>query len=374
MKKLFFVISILFFTSFIYSQNFLVDSLHVLSHETGDWEIIEAHVFDYVDPQTTDVRVYEIDSLGERNFSFLLTSNYNENGDEVERELRSLNQSTNEYELYFRSERFYDEDYNLLGSYSYDIDPVSLDTTKSFAFEYAAYDSYGNYQEFIFYEGTPSNTWEVVVEEFHIHLYNPDDLLDSTAKFRAGNFSAADAYEYYDSNELFERRQYFSDEDRIDFRYRYIYEDSKIIESTRDRYDFELEELSPNLRLNFTYDDNDDLICRTTEFYDEEYYFTTKRQYFFSGLSSTQSLLDDNLVVAWMNRGGGHLEISVDGLNVADEYHVGVFNMLGQKVKSVHLSNQDNWSNRYVLDSGTYVLVVKDQNNRVYSEKMLVVR
>ncbi len=374
MKNLIFILSILLFTQVIYSQNFLADSLHVLSHETGDWEVVEVHVFDYVDPQTTDAYVYEIDSLGQRNFLYLSTISYNANGDEIERELRSLNMSTNEYELYFWGERFYDEDFNLLGNYNYDVDPISMDTTKSFGFEYGAYDSFGNYQEFIFYEGTDNNSWEVLVEEFRIHSYNPNDLLDSTAIFRVGNFSGANAYNYNDSNELMEQRQYFSPDDRIDFRYRFNYEDSKLIESTRERFDFQVDSLAPNVRLTFTYDDNEDLICRVTELYDEEYFFTTKRQYFFSGLSSTQTLLDDDLDVTWMNRGGGHLEISVDGLNATEKYRIGIFNMLGQQVKSLSLSNQEMWNNSYLLDSGSYVLVIKDQMNRVHTEKMVVVR
>ncbi len=374
MKNLIFTLSILFFTQVIYSQNFLADSLHVLSHETGDWEVVEVHVFDYVDPQTTDAYVYEIDSLGQRNFLYLSTISYNTNGDEIERELRSLNMSTNEYELYFWGERFYDEDFNLLANYNYDVDPISLDTAKSFGFEYGAYDSFSNYQEFIFYEGTANNTWEVLVEEFRIHSYNTNDLLDSTAIFRVGNFSGANAYNYNDSNELMEQRQYFSPEDRIDFRYRFTYEDSKLKESTRERFAFEVDSLLPNVRLTFTYDDNEDLICRVTELYDEEYFFTTKRQYFFSGLSSSEALLDDDLDVTWMNRGGGHLEISVDGLNASEKYRIGIFNMLGQQVKSLSLSNQEMWNNSYLLDSGSYVMVIKDQMNRVHTEKMMVVR
>lgn len=369
-----FTFSILFFAHLTHSQNFLADSLNIFSYETGASELVEAHVFDYVDAQTTDTYVYEIDSLGERNFLYLITTRYNENGDEVERELRSLNSFTNEYELYFRGDRFYDEDYNLLAHYNYDVDLTTSDTTKSFGFEYSSYDSYGNYQEFIFLEGSQGNTWEIEIEEIYFHFYNSENLLDSTANFYQGEYNGGRSYDYDALQNLIEWRQYFNDEGRIDFRYRFMYDEFRVSSSTREIYDLVTEELEPNIRLSYTYDDNDDLTCRLLERYEEEYLPVNKRQYFFSGLSSTHSLLEGELEVGWSIRGEGRLDISIDGLDAGNKYQLGIFDMMGQKVKSLTLVNLESWGNSYRLESGAYVLVIKDQDGRGYSEKMMVVR
>lgn len=374
MRRFIFSFSMMLFSLVGLTQAQLLDSIHVSSYEIEEWKLSTINVYDYIDPQKTIEYAYDLDSQGERKLIEVITLNYNDNGDIISNERKFLDGSTGLCESILLSESEYDQDFNLVRLSVVDINPETEDTVKRHAVEYNFYDDFGNYGERINYLGFANNIWEVQNVLSYIHYYSPEDLLDSTAYFRQGEFKGAAAYNYDGQQSLIESREYFGAEQTLHTRMQYVYDSDKLIEWNQELYSFDDFELEPTFRLKYFYDGTGVLDTELTESYNKGLCPVRKRQYFFSGIDSTVAVEINDLDIHWINKGGGNLYISIGGLDRKNEYDLGIFNMMGQKVKSLAFSNLANWDRGYLLESGTFVLVIRDQDGGVSSEKMMVVR
>jgi len=358
-----------------FAQVELQDSLHRFEYDSTEWVLMQSVIYEYPSTHITNIYTYDANSSGYRFPLSKTTTNYNDNGDVIERLYYIYDPLIKDYRLTERDDLVRDANFNLLGYYSYQIDPISGEELKAYGTEYDAYDMFGNPQFRRFLYGTPSNIWEITSEEIANYFYNPLDQIDSIS-YVGGSSVTATAYDYNQDNLRSESRRYSPDVTSLNVQYLYEYnEDYQLSLRTFNLYDWEVEEVVPYSRLIFTYDDDKNLFCLVTERFDsKDFYLDRKTQYFYSGLTDVLTLEEEKFTIEWNNSGSGKLNISIDGLNDNENYRIGIFNMQGQQVKSLQVSNQGSWNNSYALESGSYFLVIRDRANRGQTAKMVVVR
>jgi len=372
MKNHLLTISFSLFISFLWAQNSQLDSLHIFDY-LDDWELETVYNYDYSSGQNSSIVIYDIDQNGNRNLSSRQTYQYNENGDWLEIIFQDYD-GMGVYTNTGKREYTYDANYNGTGDYYYNWDDVSGEWVKDFGSEQASFDAQGNYGIQFLLRGDDNNQWEEVKIYTREYYYNPDETLDSFTIKEESSIYQAFAYEYNSDGNQIKNRRYTSTSDgfNISGRMERSYNSLNLLDSLITYlYNFEgLEYIFQEL--TYTYDDQENLMCRVEGDYATDVYFERKLQYFYPMISSVVTLDQLGLKVNWTNANLGKLDISLEGLDSSKYYSLGIFNMQGQKVKSLKISNLSEWSNDYRSNAGSYFLVIQDQDGIGYTEKMVV--
>ena len=374
MKSLF-TLPILFCSFVLFAQEAQLDSFHQLIYLDDDWSLETTYIFEYPADDALDRYSYSVDENGVRTPSFYFSWTYNANGDVAEILYHTYVEQIKDYQIYARRDYTYDDDNNLSGVYSFDWDSAGEDWENDLAFEYERYTEQGDYQLRKYLQGINGIDWEVSSEITQEHFYNAENLLDSTIRKQESIISFTYKFLYDSEGREIEYRNYTNGGLELNANnFRSYNSEGLVSEILFNYYDSTVDAVLADRKRIFEYDSNMDLVCRIDSEFDVEYIDTDKFLYFPRVMSSVNSLLDLGLKVNWTNVGFGKLDISMEGLDASQNYKVALFNMQGEPIKFLTLKNQASWNNSYRLDSGAYVLIVRDDENRMHSEKMVVVR
>ncbi len=345
-------------------QEAQADSIQIFNYEDGYHNL--SYVFEYPSADSVIRKEYRIDSSGQRNLRETNLFVYNENGDLIEKDRG-----------YWRDNYTYDEDYNLTGFYRYRWDSNGENFEPWEGTEYLEFDEFGNHRQARFlFANAQSNGWYYTGYNLHTHVYNSDNLLDTLRVFDVdAELLTTTTYEYDTEGRISKELRYSDVKMEEVFEGVYTYNmDGLLVEREHLCFDTWTDNpFGPCWRYNFIYDQDQRLDFQKTEIYNNGYTDYADWQYFYPNASSVASLVVEGIMVNWTNTSLGKIDLSIEGLDADEKYVVGIVNMQGQRIKSLVVEGEHIYNNSYRLESGTYVLIVKDQMNRSYTEQIIVI-